>query len=136
MSDTLSVPPAMTAEEWSAAYIGKDVDIYQKSRGLDGSRRLEVIVRGHPLGGSMGDQRDLHALAALCLYQQPFGFSREDVALLNHYAAWETTAANWCPDGYVFGTMDEINRQDRLAKANKLTELASRISSLLPPETP
>ncbi len=119
MSDTLSVPPAMTAEEWTSAYIGKDVDIYQKSRGLDGSRRLEVNVRGHPLGGSMGDQRDLHALAALCLYQQPFGFSQADVELLRL--------------GEVSGGLIDAGDVSGL---DRLHSLVSRISSLLPPETP
>lgn len=54
-----------------------------------------------------------HALAALCLHGQPFGFSREDVRLVEFIA--------------------EFDPQDH-PDVPKLRSLAARISALLPPE--
>lgn len=110
-----AVGPALTAEEWA-------LGIPQATRGhLD-------IVRWDEVGREMfittkangGCQihiagRDMHALAALALYQQPFGFTREDVAAALHGAHWA---------GYG-GDPDHIER---------LRSLAARIAALLPPE--
>ncbi len=116
MSDEIT--PALTPEEWTTAYYGRDVIIHQKTPGLDGSRRLHVEVTGHPIGGSMGDQRDFHALAALCLVGQPFGFSADDLNVLDRA----------CPSDVSSAEMDAFDRG--------IASLRSRIASLLPPPSP
>jgi hypothetical protein len=58
----------------------------------------------------------LHALAALCLYGQPFGFSREDVKLLRE---------SW-PKGVYISTPHSPHE--------RLCALADRMEALLPPE--
>lgn len=82
MTEQPEIPPALTPDEWRDGYDSKELSIRQKSAGLDGSKRLAVYVRAWPLGGSMGDPRDLYALAALCLYGQPFGFTQEEANAL------------------------------------------------------
>lgn len=59
---------------------------------------------------------DRHKLAALCLYQQPFGFTQEDVKLVRS-SCWSTPADPGC--------------QNAAARC-PMCSLASRISSLLP----
>jgi hypothetical protein len=70
-----------------------------------GNRYTEVAAPG-----------DRHTLAALCLYQQPFGFTHEDVKMLEAFAAYS------------------IREKHDTAAADHLTALASRIASLLPPQ--
>jgi hypothetical protein len=69
------------------------------------------------LGDSVSDYdgyvNERHALAALALYGQPFGFKREDVQLL-HDVAFHLD-----------------HRQDQ---QERLDDLAERIKALLPPE--
>ena len=56
-----------------------------------------------------------HALAALCLHEQPFGFTREDVELLQSLDhSYLASYIDYKEDGYA--------------------NLASRIEALLPPE--
>jgi hypothetical protein len=59
-----------------------------------------------------------HALAALCLHGQPFGFTREDVKLCRLVIPW------------IYQRWDESVRPEMDA----LESLASRIEALLPPE--
>lgn len=59
--------------------------------------------------------RERHALAALCLHEQPFGFTRNDVRLLN---------ALVCTDRAWMNARKEI------------LDLIARIEALLPPEQP
>jgi len=56
------------------------------------------------------DAADRHALAALCLHDQPFGFTREDVEFLRDMAS------EWASEEYEY------------------LNLADRIDALLPPE--
>lgn len=116
MSD---VKPALTAEEWA------DFESYgvELSEGSDGVLVQSVSSRGRldiePAEGTIAtvDNEDgsRHALAALCLHGQPFGFTREDVELLRAVA----DAIQYDPT------------EDRV-----LRSLAKRIEALLPPETP
>lgn len=100
MTDRIS--PALTPEEWA--------------KGGRGWRHGAVI-----------NAEDRHAVAAVCLYGQPFGFTRADVAFLQSLAAWHHKqtygkAAGW--------------RQSVLSEVVELRNLADRIAALLPPETP
>ncbi len=135
MTSPTPIPPALSPDSWKAFADGYGIPDgfdFNAAHTEDGMMLSLVVEEPAYLCG-----QERHALAALCLVGQPFGFTQEDVNALRHYAAWEKTAANWCPEGYVFGTMDEINRLDRLAKADELLSLAARIASLLPPpETP
>lgn len=63
--------PALTADEW-ARHIGFD----SWGAFVSGSQ-FRVEIRG----GEIADGQR-HALAALCLYEQPFGFTPRDVELL------------------------------------------------------
>lgn len=100
MSDE-TIPPALTPEEWKerTATRGQWHDAVEVT-GFD----TIVVVRGG--AESVFPTPARHALAALCLYQQPFGFTQEDVAMLR--SPWTH------PD--------------------ELASLAARISALLPPE--
>lgn len=56
----MSLPPALSPAEWSG--------VLSQADGLDGMRRQ---FAGLPLS--------THAIAALLLYEQPFGFTQQDV---------------------------------------------------------
>ena len=70
-----------------------------------------------------GDMR--HALAALCLHGQPFGFTQYDVNCLRVVATYSRTI------GDAF-----LHHPDGSSRANKLDDLADRIEALLPPKAP
>lgn len=92
MTDRIS--PALTPEEWV------------------GVRNGTVGIVGIP------NAKANHQIAAVCLYGEPFGFTRKDVDLLRE-------EARCCRDHW----------NQRLA-ALFFDELADRIAALLPPETP
>lgn len=93
-------PEIMSAEEWSA--------LVAPGVGADGVRLY--IDRGTYEG------RNRHALAALALHGQPFGFSAQDVADV------QTFADVHCEDGDDLGVI-----------ARRLPSLAARLQDLLPP---
>lgn len=105
---SVTMKPALTAKDWAdkmfeatlaptceATVIVRDVDVFIGS--ADGA-----CFRG----------ADRHALAAIALYDQPYGFTREDVNFVHYLADL---------------THDETNRKGA-------QELADRIEALLPPE--
>ncbi len=104
------IKPALTAEEWEMGYASKDLRIELRSGG-----RVGVTAHAYPLGGGLGDPRDLPALAALCLHGQPFGFTREDVIVLR-------------------AMQDRINFEALDRGIPSVKDLADRIEALLPPE--
>lgn len=76
MSET--VKPALTVEEWEnrAAYReGSEISVFDNGQML--------IDNGENVGGG---REFCHAIAALALYGQPFGFTRADVELLRRFA--------------------------------------------------
>ena len=98
--------PALTPEEWAIELAQEDAHGWPV-----GDPRARVGFDGdswHP---------KLHALAALCLHGQPFGFTREDVAFLR-----ETTPADCGINGYT----------EKTAR-RRLANLADRIEALLAP---
>lgn len=118
------IQPALTPEQW---------DKREKEHKIDGPwwewRVVSAKNGGLYIGGSSayesrGDydasvpEEDRHAVAALALYGQPFGFTHADVKFLSE-EAW--------------GFLDEgaINHRRRV-----MLDIANRIYALLPPEAP
>ena len=92
-------PPALTAAQWREWIRGRDFEpmlVYERDGTLIVDDRFAAPGR--------------HALAALCLYGQSFGFSQEDVRMLRMYSA-----------------MFDGERHGQFAS------LATRIANLLPP---
>lgn len=107
MTDTPSISPALTPQEW---------------------RESQATVRG-PLDDIMTDDDGyirplkpdrLHAIAAVALYGQPFGFTREELDALRQHvtSCGEYGYACYCT------VVDHERQQSALAK----------IAALLPPE--
>ena len=69
-----------------------------------------------------------HALAALCLYGQPFGFTQEDVEFLCDWLTGEHDTA--------FEGDDEVDCGEMPEDRSKRLNLANRIAALLPPPAP
>lgn len=87
---------------------------------------------GMRLGGKGGpmavlDREEEHALAALCLYGQPFGFSREDVDLVTGEII-RVQMTIQAVGGPARAT-DELNE-----RWERMSSLAARIAALLPPD--
>lgn len=100
MSD---IKPALTPEEWQGAM----------EQWRSGTVDVEDL-----LGLSANNQstrKQMHAAAALCLYGQPFGFTREDVKELRAVA-----------EDYEYRGLDP-------SPFDTLNALADRIEALLPP---
>ena len=108
------IKPALTAEEWEMGYASNDVRIELRSGG-----RVGVTVHAYPLGGGLGYPRDLPALAAFCLHNQPFGFTREDA--INHREGAKACVLQWQTIGP--GSLHDWHES-----------MADRIEALLPPE--
>jgi hypothetical protein len=96
--------PALSAEEW-AQHLVKDWLL---------EMRLEVLF-----GIDFTRERSRHAIAALALHCQPFGFTEEDVRLLDGLGR-DTSLLTF--------PVEELD--------SRLRSLASRISALLPPGIP
>lgn len=94
---TEPIKPALTPEEWNT----KELLIAELHE--DG-----VLLVGDYGAPRSVDGQERHALAALALYGQPFGFTRDDIALLRAYA---------------HGGSDM-----------RFQDLADRVEALLPPE--
>ena len=110
--------PALTPEEWDAG--GRELrgasDGYPEHFSAYWNKELGVGGGLGLSGGEYGIQLDVEerqALAALCLHEQPFGFTRVDVGRLREMINGDTDAEHlWYP----------------------LMDLADRIEALLPPE--
>ena len=130
--------PALTKEEWTR-HPSHQVDIAYGCvwAGLDANppqnvMRGEVEATGDPapwmvIDWNFTDYAAIvsrrHALAALALYGQPFGFTRDHVTVLRHMAKWTD--------------MDDVfAREENLhwEPTAVLSSLADRIEALLPPE--
>ena len=123
MSDTIK--PALTAEEW-ATPVNKygQRHFFDWSDGTtatwmaDGS--LFVNSNGAVYDSEAQEVRESrHAVAALCLYGQPFGFTREDVALVLDCIGME---------------FDRATVTEARDLTQRLNHLANRIAALLPPK--
>jgi len=105
---------ALTKEEWDvwhdAGQLRRDtLYVGTKGRGMLGLQRV-IVQPPSPM------DTECHAVAALCLYQQPFGFTQEDAEILRQIAPFVVGAS--------------IAQRDLRAWAHRL---ADRIAALLPP---
>lgn len=113
------VKPALTAEEWERGRVEEGSDWFHNkpsdpdnphcmrhwSEGSVHASCDNCVVHGH--GAYFKERR--HALAALALHDQPFGFAWADVDMLR-----EAAEVQWTPE-------------------KELLELMDRIAALLPP---
>jgi hypothetical protein len=99
--------PALNIEEW--IQYGADLHVM---RDLAAGRRPWGFQR------RLTPVQKLHAVAAMALYGQPFGFTHDDLRLLR------TDPQAHAPAGWI-GISD---------RAHRLENLAQRIAALLPPE--
>jgi hypothetical protein len=109
MSD--EIKPAMTAEEWEAGLV-KRPTCPQLIRNDDSPGVFVWYDQGVLI-----EPPDTYALAAMCLYKQPFGFTRQDVEEIRDAAR---------------NLEEEFNSPPGSIK--ELRSIADRIEALLPPE--
>ena len=122
MSETIR--PALTREEWGKwtgcggfRSLERTLDDPNELYVRDSKNGVLVLPDAHFEHGVRGRAR--HALAALALHQQPFGFTREDVAWLREMVDSDT------------------NPETAPVEFNAMClSLAARIEALLPPEGP
>lgn len=108
------IKPALSAEQWET----------QSIDGVGATAECLNVGDGFDSVTFSGERR--HALAALALHGQPFGFTHEDVALLR-----KLDRANDYTPHDEFGIIDEQMTGD---ETQRLRSLAKRIAALLPPD--
>jgi hypothetical protein len=119
--------PAMTAGEWKHRSVDVALGVVYASLGSDPVLQtgdLEAIGEPAPwltidwnLAGDRVSVSRRHALAALALHEQPFGFTHDDVTVALDGAALCKVSGN------AYGE-------------TKFRDLAARIAAFLPPENP
>lgn len=104
--------PALTKEEWEARQASTEHFGHNTRYGFTGMNPAALaIISAYGGSGATDDPAAFHGIAAFALHGQPFGFTREDVAMLRVFAS--------PPDAPAF---------------TPLLDLADRIEALLPPE--
>lgn len=114
MSD--EIKNALTPEEWAQKLVKRDEVWAELSTEGDVEVYRWPSADWNPRADAPPALR--HALAALCLYGQPFGFTREDVEGLSRRAENE----------------EDVSHMMGGRGASSLRSLATRIAALLPPE--
>lgn len=119
------IKPALTPEEWANGY--ELPDPYSHVRVLEDERIGGLMVTVETPADISFEGAERHAVAALCLNGQPFGFTWADVDLLRQAAgmAAEEAGAFFLPE-----------MQERVDARMPFDNLADRIASLLPPREP
>ena len=97
----MTIKPALTAEEWASVGGWR----------LDPDSWVSVDYVG------WCEVENRHAMAAVCLHGQPFGFTREDVEVLKAAAQ---------------SVYSSMLSEDASEESAKLLSLADRIEALLP----
>lgn len=122
MAEKDEIAPALTPEQWKAQEFHMIVRPNPLTPAQAAGSARTGNYCGEPAVHSEGyfAQGSRHALAALALYGQPFGFTRADVLAL-------IDAAESIQDE--FGSRDK-----RDSRAVKLDAITARIAALLPPE--
>jgi len=93
--------PAMTREEWDTAL-----------RRMENHDRLDVVWY---------ESKSHHSCAALCLHNQPFGFTREDVDALDLLSQAKYIVLTW-------------RGKEAFMDPKSILSIKDRIEALLPPE--
>jgi hypothetical protein len=117
------IRPALTANAWKLAQEGVLIvraKMVQTLRNGD-----EAVAETLEMNG----RSNVHACAALALYRQPFGFTRDDVDALRIEARDLRVHAGNCREWHDVEATLEFERSYRIIES-----LAERIKSLLPPE--
>jgi hypothetical protein len=114
-----NVPQALTAKEWSKRGFRRVVD--EENNDLQAAKIEDGnVYREHDENVDEWQRLEHpHAMAALCLYRQTYGFTREDVEILRAIGTSQL----------VGGRNTDINRTIR----DRANGLADRIAALLPP---
>lgn len=119
------IKPALSPEEWGEAqdddYLKDDAEYGQPLVGIGIG-----YTTGYLRTGMLHNPFTPHALAALCLHGQTFGFTWADVDLLK---SAEDEALGWAE---IEGAWEREHTEEAMAFAL----LAKRIAALLPPRTP
>jgi hypothetical protein len=112
------VKPALTEREWSTLGFRRVVD--EENNDLQAAKIEDGnVYREHDENVDEWQRLEHpHAMAALCLYGQSFGFTREDIELLNEVS--ESANSVYPLE------LDE-------AQTEHLRSLINRIAALLPP---
>jgi hypothetical protein len=112
MAEESKIAPAMTSKQW------------------DEVRRFPPGLVWFPADEGSANR---HQVAALCLYQQPFGFTAEDVAQL--FEVWlEGTSTEPDPEPHPKDTIGHDAWVRRRRRDAFLRSLGARIAALLPPD--
>lgn len=119
---TEKIEPALTPEGWERFGADRPGGFVEKFRDLfvgRPTRNMAFKVKGETV--QVIELEEAHAIAAIALYGQPFGFTREMAQALRdmHEAAPEGVATT---------------RQWEAIKGDLLLAVADRIEALLPPE--
>ena len=106
----MSLPPALSAAEWNGV-------LHQK----DGLAHLREEFGKLPFSA--------HAIAALLLYDQPFGFTRQDVQDEEEVSDYCAVMAKHHRE-----TGDQVTAAKFAMLGTRHAERAEKIAALLPPE--
>lgn len=129
MSNTeTTAPPALTPAEWrTETAMIRDEETPQGYGFIQGGECFHI--RTEERGVFLSSEKR-HALAALCLHGQPFGFTQQDVQRLrekvDHAEADQENMAL---------AEDEAQEAEAMSEAAWLRSLASRLAALLPRPT-
>lgn len=137
MSHEHEIAPALTPEEWDRGIVElrdagranispvEPSNSHCMSQWRPGELHIscgECVVWGH---GVQAMTKDRHAIAALCLYGQPFGFTQQEAYVMRRLVAYESLAA-W--------TTDRLGQS--IPYFDTIASVARKIAFLLPLETP
>lgn len=122
MTDVGTITPALMPQEWTGCAVERGDELAYLQTGN------ELVIRNKDDSGTWdygtAGPAMLHAVAALCLVGQPFGFTRDDVGALNE-AINEFRVKGIAP-------IDPHSAEFR-ETAEALQSIADRIAALLPP---
>lgn len=112
---TNQIPPALTAEEWKEGHLGRPGFIRDGTHALLAENTVRITAMDDD--GTDVDGIDRHALAALCLYSQPFGFTHYEANIL------ET----------IVPVIEQLDRHGDGNRDPVLLGIIAKIRALLPP---
>ncbi|MCK5316316.1 MAG: hypothetical protein KAJ55_00300 [Anaerolineales bacterium] len=114
------IKPALTPEEWGPGpgYTGPRVDVLDRAEAW-----IEYADVWYHSDEGEETIENRHGVAALCLHEQEFGFTPEDVENHRHLATTLRRRA----------TQDKLARPTMLAIADWHDSMSARIEALLPP---